>query len=137
MFEYDMLEYPPSKLDCRKSLSLLKCSFYKPIWRRNLLILFYFVCETYIWHSISFPKIFQWQFQFLYKKLKFLIFTANCLTKFEIDPSLSKSTSLKIFLISFSAIGWPFTGLNLVHPASLTASIISLQHKDYLIHSLL
>ena len=41
MFEYDMLEYPPSKLDCRKSLSLLKCSFYKPIWMGNLLILFY------------------------------------------------------------------------------------------------
>ena len=41
MFEYDMLEYPPSKLVCRKSLSLLKCSFYKPIWFGNLLILFY------------------------------------------------------------------------------------------------
>ena len=41
MFEYCLLEYPPSKLDCRKAHSLLKCSLNQPIWKRNLLILFY------------------------------------------------------------------------------------------------
>ena len=54
VFEYCMLEYPPSKLDCRKSLSLRKCSFYQPIWRRNLLILFYFYFFLHIlWKVIS------------------------------------------------------------------------------------
>ena len=38
---YGMLEYPPSKLECRISHSLLKESYCTPIWMGNLLILFY------------------------------------------------------------------------------------------------
>ena len=46
------------------------------------------------------------------------------LTSCDIAPLLSMSTILKTFLMSLSVMGWPFTGLNLVQPASLIWSMI-------------
>ena len=58
MFEYRILEYPPSKLNCRISHSLLKCSFYKPIWMGNLLILFSAVHPTQHQTSLLLTKFY-------------------------------------------------------------------------------
>ena len=46
------------------------------------------------------------------------------ITSCDIAPLLSMSTILKTFLMSLSVMGWPFTGLNLVQPASLIWSMI-------------
>ena len=85
---------------------------------------------THIWHAVSLAQIFQRQFHLL-QLAEFILFPiwhqklGSTYTNFEMNPSLSKSTSLNTFLMSFSAMGCPLTGLNLVHPALLTPSIIS------------